>query len=538
MPIIFPLFLGERSVSDLFLVLGSLSFGAKRLLRYLRFFQQENYDSLRFLKWVWKTRSFDTKGSLIAAIAALIALNFPLLANVFGGIALMVVAFLEEDPRKTGKLSLKMTERAKRIFFVSLVIYTLIVLASTFSSRILGWLFQAMIFQMIPFWLIIGCGVLSREETKRQKGYLKEARERVMQVDPFIIGITGSYGKTSTKEALAQILQVVLGPTFSSSRGVNTIMGITKEIRTKLRKGYRYAVFEMGAYKQGSIRELCELTPPHAAIITGIGTAHLERFGNADVIKKAKGELAQAVPEVGILVCNGDSPGARLIANENRKKTTLLYGLDKQQGTLDCWISHTETTLKGTYFKIEWEGKIFNGFTPLLGKSSLSNIAAAFTMACALGSQPEYVLAAIANLEVVDNRLQIQKEREAVFLRDAYNSNPLGFASALEVMQSLSGNKKILMTPGIIELGQEQYDENEKIGRKAATVCDFALIVNEENRKALEDGLRAGGMLNEKILFCATRKEAFDKLSHLLEKDDVVLIENDLPDLYEVQTKF
>lgn len=525
-------------MSDFFLILGSLSFGAKRLLRYLRFFQQENYNFFRFLKWVVKTRSFDTKGSLIALIASLIALNFPFLANVFGGIALIVLTFFEEDPRKTGKLSLKMTERAKRIFVVSFAAYALIVLISTYSSqKILVWLFQAMIFQMIPFWLLIGCSLLSKEERKRQRRYLREARECVMQVDPFIIGITGSYGKTSTKEALVQILQVTLGPTFSPLKGVNTMMGITKEIRTKLRKGYRYAVIEMGAYKQGSIKELCGLTPPHAAIITGIGTAHLERFGNVETIRKAKGELAQAVLEEGILVCNGDNPGSRRIANEI-KKTIFLYGQDEQYGTLDCWISHTETTLKGTHFKIKWKGKIFNGFTPLLGKSSLSNIAAVFTMACALGSQPEYVLAAIANLEVVDNRLQIQKERDAIFLRDAYNSNPLGFTSALEVMGNLPGKKRILMTPGIIELGEKQYVENEKIGRKAATICDLALIVNEENKKALEDGLRAGGMSDEKILYCATRKEAFDKLNHHLEKDDIVLIENDLPDLYEIQTKF
>ncbi|HEY4831399.1 MAG TPA: cyanophycin synthetase, partial [Waddliaceae bacterium] len=158
--------------------------------------------------------------------------------------------------------------------------------------------------------------------------------------------------------------------------------------------------------------------------------------------------------------------------------------------------------------------------------------------ACALGGQPDYVLAAIANLEIVDNRLQIQKEGDAVFLRDAYNSNPLGFTSALEVMRALPGNKRILMTPGIIELGQEQYSENEKIGRRAAAVCDCAIIVNEENRKALENGLREGGMSNEKIFFCSTRKEALDKLNHVLRKDDIVLIENDLPDLYEAKTKF
>jgi UDP-N-acetylmuramoyl-tripeptide--D-alanyl-D-alanine ligase len=526
-------------MSHILVIFGSLIFGTKRLLRYLRFLQQEDYNALRFLKWIWKTRSFDTKGSLIALIASLLALKFPFFANFFGGSALTILGWIEEDPRKTGKLPLKMTSRAKRIFFVSLMIYSIIILIfAGFLSTHFLWLGQVMIFQMISIYLIIACRVLSKQEKRRQATYLKEARDIVKKVNPFIIGITGSYGKTSTKEALVQVLQIVLGPTFSPQQGVNTIMGITREIRTHLSREHHYAVIEMGAYKQGSIKELCELTLPQAAIITGVGTAHLERFGEVDIIRKAKGELAQAVCLDGILVCNGDSAGSRRIANEMRKKTTLLYGLDKHLGALDCWISHLETTLKGTYFQIEWEKKIFRGFTPLLGKSSLSNIAAVFTIACALGSQPDYVLAVIANLENVENRLQIQQEGDVVFLRDAYNSNPIGFVSALEVMEALAGNKRILMTPGIIELGKEQYAVNERIGNRAATSCDFALIVNEENRKALENGLRAGGMTNEQIFFCATRTEAFDKLNCLLRKGDLVLIENDLPDLYETKTKF
>src|ERR1700733_10219337 len=149
-------------MSHLFVLLGSLCFGAKRLLRYLRYLQQDNYYSLRFFKWVWKTQSFDRRGSLIAASAALLSLNFPLLANFFGGIGLLILAWLEEDPRKTGKLSLKMTNRAKRIFFASFAIYSLILLIATYSSsNFLIWILQVIIFQMIPFCLMIACGLLS-----------------------------------------------------------------------------------------------------------------------------------------------------------------------------------------------------------------------------------------------------------------------------------------------------------------------------------------------------------------------------------------
>jgi UDP-N-acetylmuramoyl-tripeptide--D-alanyl-D-alanine ligase len=159
-------------------------------------------------------------------------------------------------------------------------------------------------------------------------------------------------------------------------------------------------------------------------------------------------------------------------------------------------------------------------------------------MACALGSNPEYVLAAIHNLEPVDNRLQIQKEGEILYLKDAYNSNPFGFAGALEVMSSLPGQRRILVTPGMIELGNQQKAQNEKIGRMAGQFCDFAIIVGTTNKDALTQGLRAGGMTEQNIAFCQTREFAFSYLQSILNVGDIVLIENDLTDLYELSPRF
>ena len=294
---------------------------------------------------------------------------------------------------------------------------------------------------------------------------------------------------------------------------------------------------EMGAYGKGSIERLCQLTPPHAAIITCIGNAHLERFKSEEVILKTKAELAQAVPADGILVCNGDNPGTRRIAAEFPKKTTLLYGFDRQSGPLDCWITDWQTTPNGTTFTFVWKGESYQGTTPLFGQSSLSNVAAAFTMACALGSQPELVIASIANLEPVDNRLQVKRERGVTYLNDGYNSNPVGFAAALDVAQSLPGKRRILMTPGMIELGHQTREQHEKIGKGGADLRP-TLLVGETNREALTAGLEAGGMAKEKILFCATREEAFATLKGMTQDGDIILIENDLVDLYEAKPRF
>lgn len=531
-----------ETLTYLFIIIGSALFIRYRTLRYLRYFQQEEYSPIRFLKWVWEHRAFDTKGSAIAIAAASICYltTFGSLISFLASAALCAIVFFEEDPTKQGKLRLNMTERAKRIFQIALAVYILFSLTAAFFSTTstFFWLCQLALFQITPLYLLISNAILQPGEQKRQRGYVDEAKRILSNVSPYVIGITGSYGKTSTKDALSQILQITLAPTFWPAKGINTPMGITREIRNNLQEGHQYAVIEMGAYGRGSIARLCALTPPHAAIITIIGSAHLERFGSYDNILLAKSELAQAVPYDGILVCNGDNDGTRAIAQKHPKKTTLLYGFDTKKGPLDCTISSWSITPKGTSFALSWKGKSYEGFTPLFGKQALSNAIGAFTMACALGSNPEYVLAVIRQLQPVDNRLQVKKDGDITFLNDAYNSNPTGFAAALDVLKALPGKRRIVMTPGIIELGLKQYEENERIGHLAAQICDMALVVGETNKKALMEGLINGGLHHDNVIVCETREKAFQELKAKQQPGDIILIENDLTDLYEKPAKF
>lgn len=514
-------------------------FSRTRLLHNLRFFQQEDYNPRRYLSWVWQHHFFDRKGTLLALIAAFIIYltsSFTL-SMVFASLFVIRTAF-EEDPRTQGKLRLKMTERAKQLYNTALVMQALlggasVMLALLLSSVTYLWVFEAVLMQLIPLTIVLAHLFNWPAEKQKQMRFEEEARDLLQEVNPYIIGITGSYGKTSTKEALGEILQVALGATFWPPKGINTIMGATREIRERLQKGYRYAVFEMGAYGRGSIQRLCDFAPPQAAIITAIGTAHLERFGSKENIYLTKSELAQALPENGTLVCNGDDEGARKIALENPKKVTLLYGFDKKAGPLDCWISDYKTTLQGTEFTFEWKGLSYQGKTPLLGKPAISNLAGAFTMACALDADPYLVIAALANLQPVDNRLKLQKTESVSYLHDAYNSNPIGFEAALNVLKELPFKRKIVMTPGMIELGEIQTAENESLGRKASCICDMALVVGKTNQAAFVKGLKEGGLAEDRIHLCLSREEAFQMLKNLQSDGDLVLIENDLPDLYE-----
>lgn len=531
-------------LSLLLILSGCFVFSYHRLLRYLRFYQQEEYSSLRFLRWGWRNRAYDRKGTAVVCAAAIAYpwINAPLSLAAASALALAIVAWNEEEPRRRGKLTLKMTERATRLFRLAMGIETLFILTWTIGTYSKGltwvWVGAALAFQGIPFTLIIANLLLWTGERRRQACYRHEAQAILKAVSPVVIGITGSYGKTSTKEALGHILQVTLGPTFWPPKSINTPMGITKEIRTKLRQGMSYAIVEMGAYRRGSIRRLCGLTPPHAGIITGIGSAHLERFGSLENILLAKSELAQAIPPDGILVCNGDCIGSRRIAKEYPKKTTLLYGFEPALGPLDCWVKKWHVTAKGTEFTLCWQNRTYEAFTPLLGRPALSNCVAAFTMACALGSQPDYALAVIHTLAPVDNRLQLDNRGAVTYLRDAYNSNPSGFSAALDVLHGLPGSRKWVMTPGMIELGPIQQEENEKVGRMAARVCDIAIIVGPTNRQALLKGLLQGGMKAEQVLLCDHRDQAFERLASLQREGDVILLENDLSDLYEAKERF
>lgn len=514
-------------------------FGRTRLLHNLRFFQQEEYQPQRFLQWVIKKRFLDKKGTLLALCAALVTYitSSELLCLTFALLFVIRTGF-EEDPRSQGKLRLKMTERATSLYNTSLFLQAIggiiaLVLSHVYASFTVLWLIEAVIFQLTPL-LVIGAHLINwPSEKSKQTLFEEEARAILAEINPYVIGITGSYGKTSTKEALGEIMQVSLGATFWPPKGINTVMGATREIRDRLEAGYQYAIMEMGAYGRGSIERLCDFTPPRAAIITAIGTAHLERFGSTENIYLTKAELAKAVPDDGILVCNGDDDGARKIALENPKQKTLLYGFSLEKGPLDCHISSFCTTIKGSEFTLEWKGRHFSAKTALHGKPALSNLAAAFTMACALGADPTIVIAAIANLQAVDNRLKFQQNGEIAYLHDAYNSNPIGFKEALDVMAALPFERKIVMTPGMIELGNIQELENESIGRKASQVCDRVLIVGNTNQSAFLKGLKNGGFTDEQIYICQSREEAFRKLNEIQQKGDLVLIENDLPDLYE-----
>lgn len=533
---------------------GLLYFGWRRVLSYLRYFQQEEYSQQRFTEWLTSKRAYDRRGTTLTIGVAILAFLSrggieELLLGVTGALCFFsIVYFTEEDPRVSGKIKLNMTQRASKIAYVAFGLFALLVTvpmtlscfsccASSTPFDTLAILSVALV-QIPPALLVVANKLLWPAEKALQERYYNDAKRILREVHPLVIGITGSYGKTGAKAALGDILTQCLGPTFWPKKSINTVMGITRTIRETMKPHHAYAVIEMGAYNIGSIQRLCDFTPPRAALVTAVGIMHLERFGSPENVYKAKSEIAQALPPDGLLVCNGDSPGARRMAAEHKRETTLLYGLDQNGGHLDCLADDLTFDDKGSRFTIHWKGQSYPARTPLLGRPAVSNILGAFTMACALGADPAYAAACLSNLEPVDNRLVLDRKAGVSYLRDAYNSNPIGFAAALEVLQTLPASRRVLMTPGMIELGDQQSAENRRLATLAASIADIIIVVGHVNREAMLAGLSDAKYPKEKIVTVASREDAFAWIKAQGGAGDLVLIENDLGDLHEGEVRF
>lgn len=505
----------------------------QRLLAYLRYFQQEGYESLRFLKWT-NVRSLTDPAFWVAIASAFLFLLDPLLAVVLFAVGAVVLGLVQPDPRSSGKITLKLTWRARRVLAVAVVL--------TFSAFALllrvymdlevraPLVAASILFALLPLALILANLILAPYERATQRGYYGDAVFQLARVRPFVVGITGSYGKSSSKSMLAHILQFH-APTLAAAGSINTVMGVTRHIREDLVPGHRFMVVEMGAYAVGSIKRLCALTPPAAGLVTAVGDMHLERFGSTETIYRAKSELAQAIPAGGVLVCNADSPNALRMAQANTHCRVFLYG-ESHSGDLDTRVESMRFTKEGTHFVLRTKERSFTCFTPVLGRPIILNLAGAFTLAVAVGVDPEVAVASFRTLKPVSNRLEVVEDAGVTWIRDAYNSNQFGFRAALEVAADLPVTRRFLVTPGVIELGAEQHPVNRALSREAAAVCDMTVVVSETNRQAFIEGHREAGR-EERLVVVPNRTEAFRWLHEHLHDGDAVILENDLPDLYE-----
>ncbi|MFA4994945.1 MAG: Mur ligase family protein [Bdellovibrionales bacterium] len=524
-----------------FIVFAAFAFFAyRRLLQYLHIFQQEEYKASPFLFWIVETRSFDKRVSLTLLALFLILSGLYALIPA-GAVDLLVAAVfaffsrIENDPRKVAKKKLVLTSRAKRIFGIAFGFCLIAGIAIVWTKASLFWILAV---QFVPLSLALANGLLIPLEAHIQKKILADAASILTQVNPKTIGITGSFGKTSVKHILGHILEVD-APTLYTPGSINTLMGISRIIRENLNSQIRYFLVEMGAYGRGSIEKLCRLTPPQIGIITALGEAHYERFKTLDSIAHAKFELAESVLSRGDgkMIVHEDVLAQEYARNfvEKHREAFLICG---RRSDADCVIGKIDQTTSGLTVSVQWQKQEFSLFAPLFGAAHANNMTVAFASALACGVAPERACAALRTVPQIQHRLQVVPESNGtIYIDDAYNSNPRGFEAALDLLAALGAEKKarrILITPGIVELGEKNDEIHRALGIKAAQNADVVIVVRSDKIPAFAEGFRSCAK-DKQIHLVASFKEARAWLEKNAKPSDILLFENDLPDVDEAK---
>ncbi len=425
---------------------------------------------------------------------------------------------------KKAKKPLVFTARVKRMGLTDLILHLLPLLFGFFAPE--GEAFGALLMSFALLgapWLLLAANTLNRPLEKAvDRHYIRDAR-RILQDCPklTVIGVTGSYGKTSVKFFLEKLLSAEYN-VLVTPLNYNTTLGVVRTVRENLRPTHEIFVCEMGARNVGDIKEICDLVHPRMGVITAIGPQHLESFGSLANVVKTKFELADALPPDGIFFGNMDSEEIR-----NRKVSvpTVGYGLlrgDYRAEDIRCDERGLRFTVRGVEFE-----------TKLLGKHNVQNITAAIAVANTLGIPLEKLRQPVRRLEAVEHRLQLRGSGNRLIIDDAYNSNPAGASAALETLGMFEG-LRVLVTPGMVELGAKQSELNTAFGREAASRCDRAVLVGKRQAPPIQAGLLEAGFPAEHIFVADTVEEAIS----LADSFDagggrrVILLENDLPDNY------
>jgi UDP-N-acetylmuramoyl-tripeptide--D-alanyl-D-alanine ligase len=386
---------------------------------------------------------------------------------------------------------------------------------------------------MLPRLLALASVLVQPVEAAVKKRYFNDARRKLAGFPDMVkIGITGSFGKTSAKVILATILSEKY-KTYATLHSYNTPMGVTRAIREQLDNSYGVFIAEMGARQPGDISEMCRLVSPRYGLLTGVGAQHLETFKTLENVAKTKYELIEALPQDGMAFFPCDNA----ICLELYRKTSkpkALFGIGEYGEPLYMSAQGILSGPAGSSFTlIGPDGETAPCITKLLGAHNVQNILGAAAVAHALGLSLEEIARGVAGVEPVEHRLQLVPTGNGItVIDDAFNSNPAGTRAALEVLMSFPG-RKIVVTPGLVELGEAEAAENEAFGRAMAEVVDIAILV-ARNSVAMKKGLLDAGFSEENIIVTGKLAEATEVMGKLTRVGDVVLFENDLPDHYEV----
>ncbi len=506
----------------------------------IQMFQQNSYRIPRYWKWLKRNMGSTWRLIDIACLFMLFSTLIPAQgASLIAAIIALGKIFIIS--KRKYKKPLVFTKRVWRLYIVTSLLAVGAFLATILSPGLgtaqypkfeisLGVLFIITICSFIP--LIIADIILMPVEKMINQRFINDAKRILKSMpDLKIIGITGSYGKTSTKHYLQRILSEKYDVLITPG-SFNTPMGVVRTIREYLKPYNEIFICEMGAKQRNDIKEICDIVHPHCGIITAVGPMHLESFKSIENVQATKFELADELPSDGFIVINNDFEYCANRPVNNVK--AIRYGITNPEGC-DYVATDIRYTPNGTAFIIKGkDGFSLEVETRLLGECNVSDLLAAAVMAIQMDVAPQKIQYAISSIQQVEHRLSMKQTPGGVtIIDDAFNSNPAGSKMAVDVLSHFTGGKRIIVTPGMIELGSQQEELNETLGRHIGENLDIAIIVGEYNRDALVKGVRSAGMEESGIHIVDTFNDAQQVLSTILKPGDTVLYENDLPDTFK-----
>ena len=499
----------------------------------------------RYLKWVIKNKKELLSIEIIDFIFLILGVFILYKYIDFSYVVLFVICiinlylsfnlFNKQNSIQTKK-PLVVTKRIKRLIVTNNIIYLIpfiFLFLNHYNLRVVFICVSIACFMTIfnYFIVFISCIMNMPVEKIVYLYYKKLAQDKLKSINGLkIIGITGSYGKTSCKNILSEILNIKYNA-LATPKNLNTYNGLIMTVNNHMDKFTEIFIAEMGAYVKGEINGLCKLIKPKYGILTKIGTAHLESFGSEQNIIDGKFELIESLPEDGFAILNGDDQKQVNYHLKNNVKT-IWIGIDNKD--VDIYATNIKCSNRGTTFDVVFkdDDKKYSFETRLLGKHNVYNILEAIACGREFDIDFESLIKAVKGVKPVEHRLELKRISNFYMIDDAYNSNPEGAKRALEVLDMMDG-LKVVVTPGMIELGDKEYDLNKEFGVEISKVADYVVLIGENRTKSIRDGLNDSKFDKEKIIVFNDVREAFPFISGLVDKNEVyALFENDLPDIY------
>ncbi len=482
-------------------------------LRWLRVAQREHYlpsVGVFAARW-WRSTGLN---QLLAATATLAALG-SLASGVFVlGVAAVVVAGPVGMPL-TGRTSdLKWTTRMRATTVITAALVLGLVVVAMFAGvPFLG----AVVLLVFPWLVDLALRIWNPIQRRIDQRWVDQAKAGLDRSGARVVAITGSYGKTTTKGYLAHLLAGQTTVTASPA-SFNNRMGLARAVNEHLGSGTGVFIAEMGTYGPGEIRELCSWIPPEVAVLTALGPVHLERMKTLENIAEAKREIFERT-EIGVILV--DDPRLARVAAEEASRRRMI--------TVSVAGEPADVTGDPVTGEISVGGRAIGSVDPEV--IQVGNAACAVGALMALDFATDGLDERLSTLPTPPHRqVAARSERGFVVIDDTFNSNPAGAARALDLLAGTGEGRKVVVTPGMVELGPMQQEANTEFARRAGTVATDVAIVGRTNRAALRAGVEAAG--GASVHFFATRDDAVAWVRDQLGPGDAVLYENDLPDHY------